>query len=295
MHGARYSTGQVLVFVDSHVEMLSSTWLQHLLIPIVEDPTTVAAQTLDILSDLDWSYGPGAGDLLYGVINDNFWFSYQRSRFGGPNDNGPEREIPTRRLPYETPFAAGSLFAVRRDRFFKLGGYDEGMYVWGGENTDFAIKTWACGGRLVMVPCSRVGHMYRIHIQDTGRWPPELPQELTDKLGLGMNAPFELEGILASNFSKITTRNNMRVLERWAKTSNARTGYYKKMFGTEIPPPEWQQFVDEMENDKFAMIQEQMKKENECRDFDWFNRHVFYKLTGHHHPWHPESPGQTWL
>lgn len=295
MRGSRQASGEVLVFVDSHVEMLSATWLQHLLVPITEDPKTLAAQTLDIISDLDWSYGPGSGDLLYGVITDDFWFGYQRSRFGGPEDKGAEREAPGRRLPYETPFAAGSLFAIRRDEFFRIGGYDEGMFVWGGENTDFAIKVWACGGRLVMVPCSRVGHMYRIHLKEVGRWPPHIPHALTDRLGIADDAPYLVNGSGADNFTKIITRNNIRVMERWAKTSNARTGYYKKIFGSESLSEEWQSFADEMETDQYSKRQQQLMNANGCRNFDWFDKHVYVKLTGVHHPWHPESPGKTWV
>ncbi|CAN8073693.1 unnamed protein product [Agarophyton chilense] len=295
MRGSKVATGDVLVFVDSHVEMLSATWLQHLLLPIIEKPKTIAAQTLDIINDLDWSYGPGSGDLLLGVISDKFWFSYQRSRFGGPDENGPEKEKPGRRLPYETPFAAGSLFAVRSDVFTELGGYDEGMYVWGGENTDFALKMWCCGGRVVMVPCSRVGHMYRQHIKDTGRWPPQLPQKLTDSLHLGQPGPFLVDGMPSSNFSKITTRNNIRVMERWAKHSTARTGYYKKVLGSETLPEEWKIFANEMKTDKYALQQQEVIDKNQCRDFDWFDKHVMVKYAGVHHPWHPATQGRTWI
>lgn len=295
MRGARVAKGDVLVFIDSHVEMLSATWAQHLLLPIVEDGRTVAAQTLDILDDVNWMYGPGSGDLLYGVITDDFWFAYQRSRFGGPNHAGPEREKPGRRLPYETPFAAGSLFAVRRDTFFRLGGYDEGMYVWGGENTDFAIKTWTCGGRIVMVPCSRVGHMYRIHIRDTGRWPPVVPPSLTVRLDLARHAPYRVRGFSADNFTKIITRNNIRVLERWARASSARTGYYRRMFGKEVLPPEWQVVAEQMKTDRYAKAQRSYIRRNGCRDFDWFDKHVYVKLTGVHHPWHPNFSGRNWV
>lgn len=297
MHGARKATGDVLVFIDSHVEMLSATWVQHLLIPIMDNPRTVAAQTLDIINDLDWKYGPGAGDLLYGVITDDFWFAYQRSRFGGTDDNGAERERPGRREPYETPFSAGSLFAIRRDRFFEVGGYDEGMYVWGGENTDFAIKTWVCGGRLVMVPCSRVGHMYRIHIRNTGRWPPKISPILSEALRLGDGVgEYLVRGSRADNFTKIISRNNIRVLERWAKQSSARTGYYQVAFGNKSLPPEWQRFADEMEHDPYAVRQRDVIKHLGCKDFRWFDKHVYVKLTGVHHPWHPKSVGRrTWV
>lgn len=294
IRGAKAATGDVLVFVDSHTEQMSATWLQHLLVPIIENPRTLAAQTLDVMSDLDWTYGAGSGDLLYGVVNEKFWFAYQRSRFGGPQDDGVEREAPGRRVPYETPFTAGSLFAIRRDEFFRLGAYDEGMYVWGGENTDLAIKVWSCGGRIVMVPCSRVGHMYRVHLKEVGRWPPDIPQELTDRLGLGQSGEFRVHGALADNFTKIITRNNIRVMERWAGTSQARTGYYERAFGTPELPAEWQQFADEMRNDPFSATQLEAMRRNGCKSFDWFDRHVYKKLTGVHHPWHPDAK-RTWI
>lgn len=295
MEGARMATADVLVFVDSHVEMQSGTWLQHLLLPIVENPSTLSAQTLDIIDDIDWSYGLGGGDLLYGIITDDFFFGYQRSRFGGEAGEGPEVEKPSRRLPYETPFAAGSLFAIGRDFFWGLGGYDEGMYVWGGENTDFAIKVWTCGGRMVMVPCSRVGHMYRRHIAKTGRWPPNIPDEIMEKIGADPRLRFELDGFPVPNFSKVITRNNIRVMERWAKTSSARSGYYLKKFGSETLPTPWNLFAEQMETDHFAKVQSHFIEKNGCKDFDWFDKHVYKKFVGVHHPWHPKAKPHTWI
>lgn len=294
MVGAKAAKGEVLMFVDSHVEMMSSTWLEHLLAPIVENPRTMALQTLDILSDLDHSYGEGSGDLLYGIITDHFWFGYQRERFFGQ-----EAEKPGRRAPYETPFGPGSLFAIRRDEFWRLGGYDKGLYVWGGENTELALKMWTCGGRMVMVPCSRVGHMYRIHLKEVGRWPPFLPQELTDRLGCGHAGRFAVHGSPADNFTKIITRNNMRIMNLWVGDHAAKYGYYQKAFGTTVLPPEWQQYEDELQTDPAALEQLEVKRRNKCRDFEWFDRHVYKKLVGVHHPWHPSIKekynGKSWI
>lgn len=294
MVGARAASGDVLMFVDSHIEMMSATWLQHLLLPIMENPRTMALQTLDIISDLDHSYGDGSGDLLYGIITDQFWFGYQRERF-----MGQEKEKPGRRAPYETPFGPGSLFAIRRDEFWRLGGYDKGLYVWGGENTELALKMWTCGGRMVMVPCSRVGHMYRIHLKEVGRWPPALPQPLTDKLGCGHSGQFMVHGAPADNFTKIITRNNMRIMNVWVGDHPAKYGYYQRTFGTAVLPPEWQQYEDEMANDPAAQEQIQLRERNKCRNFEWFDTHVYKKLTGFHHPWHPsikeKHGGKTWI
>jgi glycosyltransferase involved in cell wall biosynthesis len=286
--GAKAATGEVLMFVDSHIEMISSTWYQHLVLPILEDPHTMSIQTIDIINDNGSREYAKVGS-SYGLINDDFYFIWQGDRFGDwPSAEQPER--PDNRQPYETPIGPGSLFAMRRDEFYRLGGYDEGLYVWGGENTELALKTWMCGGRIVMNPCSRVGHMFRKSpALMKKQWPPKISHELAKKTGCHFqNATDKKDWASRGNFGKITIRNNLRVMNIWVGDHPAKYAYYKKTFGTTELKPEWQQYVDELKTDPAALKQIRLKKENQCRDFEWFDKHVMMKLVGKHHPWYDQ-------
>ena len=152
---------------------------------------------------------------------------------------------------------------------------------------------------MLMVPCSRVGHMYRQHKEKDGRgaltrWPPTLPREMTDRLGCAYkNGTYTGRFIVlkhpADNFTRITTRNNLRIMETWVGNHPAKLGYYKRLFGQETLKPEFQRFINEWSTDPAAQKQVRLKEQNKCHDFEWWDKYVFMRLTGRHHPWHPDN------
>ncbi len=150
--GANLSTGNILVFLDAHVECTSG-WLPPLLALISRDRSTLAIPSVDGIDPHTFLYRR-ADPVAYGIFSWELDFVW--------------REIPAEDLdrwqqgePYQTPTIIGCAMAVDKDFFFRIGAYDEGMYIWGGESLDISFRTWMCGGSIKISPCSRIGHVFR--------------------------------------------------------------------------------------------------------------------------------------
>ncbi|XP_054767979.2 polypeptide N-acetylgalactosaminyltransferase 11-like [Lytechinus pictus] len=150
--GARHATGDVLMFLDSHCEV-NELWLEPLLERIKADPHTVVCPIIDIVSADTFAYT--GSPLVKGGFNWGMHFKWESIRPG--KLAGKEDYV----KPIESPTMAGGLFAMNREYFHELGEYDEGMDIWGGENLEISFRIWQCGGKLEIVPCSRVGHVFR--------------------------------------------------------------------------------------------------------------------------------------
>lgn len=56
----------------------------------------------------------------------------------------------------------GGIYAIDREFYLSLGGYDEFMTYYGGENVEMTIRAWTCGGQVEQIQCSRVGHIAKL-------------------------------------------------------------------------------------------------------------------------------------
>uniref|UniRef100_A0A7E4ZWW5 Polypeptide N-acetylgalactosaminyltransferase n=1 Tax=Panagrellus redivivus TaxID=6233 RepID=A0A7E4ZWW5_PANRE len=152
MFGAKNSVGEVLVFLDSHCEV-NENWLPPLLDRIRESPSKVVCPIIDIINSDTFQYV--TSPVCTGGFNWALTFIWDyppRSFF-----NDPVNYI----KPLKSATMAGGLFAINRNFFYEIGQYDNGMDVWGAENVEISFRLWMCGGELEIIPCSRVGHIFR--------------------------------------------------------------------------------------------------------------------------------------
>ncbi|XP_037273935.2 polypeptide N-acetylgalactosaminyltransferase 5 [Rhipicephalus microplus] len=152
--GAKAALGEVVVFLDSHCEVHDG-WLEPLVTVVSDDPTTIASPVITIINEQTFMH-QGGGDFFIqlGSFQWDGDFTWIMPPPGWRNPADPVR-------PLRSPTIAGGLFAVDRRYFFQMGGYDPGMNGWGGENLELSFRIWMCGGQLVVVPCSQVGHVFR--------------------------------------------------------------------------------------------------------------------------------------
>ncbi|CAD6188595.1 unnamed protein product [Caenorhabditis auriculariae] len=150
--GAKKAVGDVLVFLDSHCEV-NQDWLQPLLEQIAEKRERVVCPIIDIIDAMSMKYVESP--VCKGGVNWAMTFKWDyppRSYFQDPQNFV---------RPLKSATMAGGLFAIDRKYFFEIGSYDEGMEVWGAENVEISFRIWNCGGELLIIPCSRVGHIFR--------------------------------------------------------------------------------------------------------------------------------------
>ncbi|KAI4577895.1 hypothetical protein MJT46_019426 [Ovis ammon polii x Ovis aries] len=155
IRGADIAQGTTLTFLDSHCEV-NRDWLQPLLHRVKE---VSEACSVSPFLQLSASYVPTRLSQPRGCCVSGFDWSLHFQWEQLTPEQKARRLDPTE--PIRTPIIAGGLFVMDKSWFYYLGKYDTDMDIWGGENFEISFRVWMCGGSLEIIPCSRVGHVFR--------------------------------------------------------------------------------------------------------------------------------------
>ncbi|GFN82427.1 hypothetical protein PoB_000893300 [Plakobranchus ocellatus] len=221
---------EVVVFLDAHCEC-NVGWLEPLLYSLKQDPHKVVSPYIDTIraESLEYRQSPPR---LQGGFNWRLEFSWRAATTVGLETD-----------PIRTPIISGGLFAVTKDFFLKMGGYDPQLNIWGGENFELSFKTWMCGGGLEILPCSRVGHVFRA----------SLPYSFTP-------GPSD-----SSNVREDTVLTNL------ARVATVWMDQYADIFFAAVNFPSHLEVGDIHERAK-------LREKLHCKSFDWYLQQTFPEL-----------------
>ncbi|XP_054460819.1 N-acetylgalactosaminyltransferase 7 isoform X2 [Anoplopoma fimbria] len=232
--------GQVLIYLDAHCEV-GINWYAPLVAPISKDRTVCTVPLIDSVHGQKFTVEPQGGGDKDGFARGAWDWSMLWKRV--PLGEAEKKRRKTQTEPYRSPAMAGGLFAIERDFFFELGLYDPGLQIWGGENFEISYKIWQCGGQLLFVPCSRIGHIYRLQ-------------------GWQGNPPPAHVG------SSPTLKNYVRVVETWWDD-------YKDYFYASRPETLTLAYGDISDLKRF-------REEHRCKSFKWFMEEIAYDIPLHY-------------
>uniref|UniRef100_A0A2C9K4K5 Glycosyltransferase 2-like domain-containing protein n=1 Tax=Biomphalaria glabrata TaxID=6526 RepID=A0A2C9K4K5_BIOGL len=127
-----FVTSDIVVFLDSHIECHQG-WLEPLITPVSGDHKVITYPLVDSISYFTFKLQWHKDTVVVGGFSlSSLLFQWM-----------PERKLnmTLQTMEAESPTMPGGLFAVSRDWFEKLGRFDPGLVLWGGENLELSFKT----------------------------------------------------------------------------------------------------------------------------------------------------------
>ncbi|NXB19116.1 GLT15 acetylgalactosaminyltransferase, partial [Rhagologus leucostigma] len=232
MLGAARAAGDVLIFMDSHCECQKG-WLEPLLARLSSNRNSVISPVIDVIDWKTFQYYHSVG-LHRGVFDWKLDFHWEPV---------PEHEEKVRQSPI-SPIRQCALFSSAA-KLYSLVLFDSSALSFLPQANPritlqlFFILTWLCGGSVEIIPCSRVGHVYRNHF----------PR--------------------AFSYEEAIVRNKIRIAETWL--GSFKENFYKHDTVAFL--------ISKVKTSPDCSERLQLQKRLGCRNFQWFVSNVYPELS----------------
>ncbi|NWW67077.1 GLT15 acetylgalactosaminyltransferase, partial [Ifrita kowaldi] len=241
MLGAARATGDVLIFMDSHCECQKG-WLEPLLARLSSNRNSVISPVIDVIDWKTFQYYHSVG-LHRGVFDWKLDFHWEAV---------PEHEEKVRQSPISP--IRDVLIIISLSLVLDVCVHCSPLFCFLFDNSAlsslpqaspritlplFFILTWLCGGSVEIIPCSRVGHVYR------NRFPR------------------------AFSYEEAIVRNKIRIAETWL--GSFKENFYKHDTVAFL--------ISKVKTSPDCSERLQLQKRLGCRNFQWFVSNVYPELS----------------
>ena len=132
---SKLAQSTTVISIDAHIKV-AKNWLPPILDRLSANYKCIGVPLTRGLDPKEWkTTGPASAKTAWRWNLDFHWAKDDKSN--------------------ETPAFAGHCFAFTKKWWQESGGFDTGMEKWGGENIEFSLRTWLCGGSVEIIRDSR--------------------------------------------------------------------------------------------------------------------------------------------
>ena len=144
-----------MFFLDGHCRV-NKGWLEGLLArydagvreDVVNGHKNIIVPAIDNIDGVSFEFdNTPQAKMMFGWDFDFSWFDTAAQDIDGERDD-------------EVPILSGGILLMSKRWWVEGGGYDAGMLQWGGENLEQSLRTWMCGGKIVVERDVVVGHVF---------------------------------------------------------------------------------------------------------------------------------------
>lgn len=138
--GARFASGDVLIFCDSHVFPKTKMWAEKLSQFSKKRDVGICCPCISVHGNEDIK---GYGGVLNSIFLTWDWLYKLKDE------------------PFEIPIAPGACISIERKKFFEIGGFNKFFNSWGYEDVEISIRCWLLGYKCYVLPNIEVAHKFK--------------------------------------------------------------------------------------------------------------------------------------